>query len=181
MSDDMAVAEDRTTFDEAHPPLMTELTTEEGERVEVPTERLPRLLFWHVLLRPFVPPKKTKGGIILADQVAEANEYHVPCYQVLQVGPLAFTHPRLRGVERRGSRRTRQERDHQADADLESWREHEITDLARGQILPEPGDWVIIKKHSGIRLQIMGADLRVVADDDILAVIDSPAGWKSYI
>ena len=176
MSDDMAVAEDRTTFDEAHPPLMTELTTEEGERVEVPTERLPRLLFWHVLLRPFVPPKKTKGGIILADQVAEANEYHVPCYQVLQVGPLAFTHPRLRGGVRLGWRRE----ESPIDSTME-WREHEWHDFAPGQILPEPGDWVIIKKHSGIRLQLMGADLRVVADDDILAVIDSPAGWKSYI
>ena len=176
MSDDMAVAEDRTTFDEAHPPLMTELTTEEGERVEVPTDRLPRLLFWHVLLRPFVPPKKTKGGIILADQVAEANEYHVPCYQVLQVGPLAFAHPRLLSTKRCGWRQEKE-----GELGIVDWEAYEYADPADGQILPEPGDWVIIKKHSGIRLQIMGADLRVVADDDILAVIDSPAGWKSYI
>lgn len=175
MNDDLAVAEDRTRFEEAHPPLTMELTDDEGESVEVPTERLPRLLFWHVLLRPWVPPKKTKGGIILADQVADANEYHVPCYQILKLGPLAFSHPRLRGGEIQGWRRE------EATEGGVDWIEKELRIVAEGQIMPEVGDWVLIKQHCGIRWQLLGANLRLVSDDDIIAVIDSPTGWKSYI
>lgn len=175
MNDDLAVAEDRTRFEEAHPPLMMELTDDEGERVEIPTERLPRLLFWHVLLRPWVPPKKTKGGIILADQVSEANEHHVPCYQILQLGPLAFTHPRLLGGDRHGWRSEDGE-----PGNLE-WHEQELVDPAEGQVMPKVGDWVLIKKHCGARYQINGATLLICNDDDILGAIDSPTGWKSYI
>lgn len=178
MNDDLAVAEDRTRFEEAHPPLTMELTDDEGESVEVPTERLPRLLFWHVLLRPWVPPKKTKGGIILADQVADANEYHVPCYQVLKLGPLAFTHPRLRGGGRIGERREWHDNDVVGKI---RWIETESVDTSEGQYLPSVGDWVLIKQHCGIRWQLLGANLRLVSDDDIIAVIDSPTGWKSYI
>jgi len=36
------------------------------------------------------------------------------------------------------------------------------------------GDWVLITKYAGSRIRIEGGELRIVNDDEILAVIDHP-------
>ena len=36
------------------------------------------------------------------------------------------------------------------------------------------GDWVIFGRYAGARFQIDGGDMRLLNDDEILAVIDSP-------
>tara|TARA_R110000824_G_scaffold28451_2_gene95609 strand:- start:1259 stop:1666 length:408 start_codon:yes stop_codon:yes gene_type:complete len=36
------------------------------------------------------------------------------------------------------------------------------------------GDWVLITRYSGARIKIEGGELRIVNDDEILAVIDDP-------
>jgi co-chaperonin GroES (HSP10) len=35
-------------------------------------------------------------------------------------------------------------------------------------------DWVLITKYAGSRIRIEGGELRIVNDDEILAVIDDP-------
>lgn len=176
MMPDMADASRAERFEDAHPPLMVEMTTEDGSTVQVPRHRLPRLLYWHVLVRPFVPPKKA-GSIYLPDQVAEANDYHVPVFQVIGIGPLAFKHPRLRGGDARGWRQ-------ELPSDVvgkTDWHEREEKELADDQQLPQLDDWVLIKRHAGQAYKVDGCEIRLINDDDIIGVIDSPTGWASYV
>jgi len=36
------------------------------------------------------------------------------------------------------------------------------------------GDWILITKYSGSRIQIDGGELRIINDDEVLAVLDDP-------
>jgi len=38
----------------------------------------------------------------------------------------------------------------------------------------QEGDWVLITKYSGSRIQIEGGELRIINDDEVLAVLDDP-------
>jgi hypothetical protein len=92
------------------------------------------------------------------------------------LGPLAFTHPRLRGGARHGLRREMPAHD-----GFEQWHEEEHVEFAEGVVPPRPGEWVIVRKFSGIQLTLENVTLKICNDDDILAVIDGPAGWKAYV
>lgn len=167
--------DDRTEFHDAHPPLSQEIA-DIGDQPELPAHRIPRLLNWTVLLRPWTPPKSTKGGVLLPDQVAEANDYLTYIAQVVAMGPLAFRHPRLRGGDRQVYR------GRQVDsAGNERTFERIEHDFADGQEPPKVGDWVMFRKHSGQRFEINEVQLRMCSDDDILAVLDSPVGWRAYV
>jgi co-chaperonin GroES (HSP10) len=168
------LADDRTEFYQTHGVL--NLVAEDGSTVLVDRDRLPRLIGWTVLLQPWSPPAQTKGGIFLPDQVKDANDHLTYLFKVLALGPLAFTHPRLRGGARHGQRSSMAPRDGE-----EFWTEIERTDFAEGVVPPEVDDWVIVRKYAGIRLELNGADLKLCNDDDILAVVDSPQGWKVYV
>jgi co-chaperonin GroES (HSP10) len=174
MSDELG---DRTRFEEAHPPLTLDVIDDDGEQKSIPAGRLPRLMGWTVLLQPWTAPKATKGGILLPDQVSDANDYLTYVFRVVALGPLAFTHPRLRGGARRGVRFEEKAQ----DTGGEHWREYEWSDFAEGVVPPQPGDWVIVRKFSGIQLTLENVTLKICNDDDILAVIDGPAGWKAYV
>lgn len=165
---------DDVLFEEAYQQVSVQATTEEGKVVDIPPERLPKLLGWTVLLRPWAAPEKV-GGLFLPDTVRDANEFMAYIFQVVALGPLAFTHPRLRGGLRHGSRWTMKE------GSIESWHYTEETDLAEGIELPKPGDWVIVRKFAGIDLRFDGGRLRICNDDDIIATIDSPDGWQAYV
>lgn len=188
---ELAEGQDRTRFEVAHPPLTLEMFDEDGNEVAINPARLPRLLGWTVLLMPWSPPKRTKGGIILADTTIDANDYLTNVFRVIALGPLAFTHPRLRGGAKKGTRRSSSGSPNQwsyvastgyvgGDSTTE-WHEHEETEFAPGVTPPKAGDWVILRKYTGIMLELEGVRLRIANDDDILAVIDSPNGWKAYV
>jgi len=38
----------------------------------------------------------------------------------------------------------------------------------------QEGDWVIFGRYAGARIKIEGGDLRLLNDDDVLAVISDP-------
>ena len=38
----------------------------------------------------------------------------------------------------------------------------------------EEGDWVIITRYAGSRVKIDGGELRIINEDEILAVVDDP-------
>lgn len=40
------------------------------------------------------------------------------------------------------------------------------------------GDFVIIKAYSGARISVFGKELRLIHDDDVLAVVDDPRGIR---
>ena len=54
---------------------------------------------WRVVVAPLAPPKKTKGGIILSDDTADAQEYLCAYGLLLSVGPLAYKEKRLVGED----------------------------------------------------------------------------------
>ena len=51
---------------------------------------LPPAVGWKILVRVWTPPEKTKGGILLPDQVIDDREYLTTVGRVVSVGPLAW-------------------------------------------------------------------------------------------
>ena len=165
-------AEDRTRFEQAHPPIAL---ADGAEARELPSHRLPRLMGWQVLLQPRQLPEQTKGGLFLPDQVKDINEHHNCIYKVLKLGPLAFTAERLRGGRRRSFRQETVKDDVTV---VEEWEEVEF---AEGQQPPEVGDWVFVRKYSGTIFEVDDVSLRMCSDDDIVAVVRDPTGYKAYV
>ena len=53
-------------------------------------ERLPNPTGYRLLVLPYAGPKKTKGGLILADQTHDTIQMTTVCAYVLKLGPLAY-------------------------------------------------------------------------------------------
>ena len=53
-------------------------------------EELPQPSGWRLLVLPFTPKEKTKGGIIIAQESLEKLRIATNCGYVLKVGPLAY-------------------------------------------------------------------------------------------
>lgn len=53
-------------------------------------DRIPRPTGWRIVVLPFRPPKKTKSGIVLAEQAVERQQIATVCGYVVSTGPLAY-------------------------------------------------------------------------------------------
>jgi co-chaperonin GroES (HSP10) len=53
-------------------------------------DRIPKPTGWRIVVLPFRPPKKSKGGIVLADQAVERQQIATVCGYVVATGPLAY-------------------------------------------------------------------------------------------
>jgi co-chaperonin GroES (HSP10) len=53
-------------------------------------DRIPKPTGWRLVVLPFKPPKKTKGGLLLAEQAIEKQQVATVCGYVVDVGPLAY-------------------------------------------------------------------------------------------
>lgn len=53
-------------------------------------DRIPKPTGWRIVVLPFRPPKKSKGGIVLADQAVERQQIATVCGYVVSTGPLAY-------------------------------------------------------------------------------------------
>jgi chaperonin GroES len=103
-------------------------------------DRIPRPTGWRLVVLPFRPPRKTKSGIVLADQAVERQQLATVCGYVVSTGPLAY-----------------------ADTDkfpFGPW--------------CKKGDWVIFGRYAGARISIDGGEIRILNDDEILAVVNDP-------
>ena len=76
---------------------LSECYVAEDDRVLDPTlaskeiiDRLPQPTGWHVLIAPFNPPKKSKGGILLNQKTLEEDAIQTNVGYVLRMGPLAY-------------------------------------------------------------------------------------------
>ena len=54
-------------------------------------DRIPKPTGWRVVVLPFRPPKKSKGGIVLAEQAVERQQLATVCGYVVDTGPLAYS------------------------------------------------------------------------------------------
>jgi|TARA_R110000772_G_scaffold242446_1_gene355040 chaperonin GroES len=107
--------------------------------------KLPQPTGYRILILPFSPKQKTKGGIYLADSVLEKERIGTNVGFVVALGPDAY-------------------RD--------------------GNKFPEGAwcqvrDWVIFGRYAGARLKIEGGELRLLNDDEILAVVSNPEDIQS--
>ena len=73
--------------------------TLKDEDVKIPTDpesidkiidKIPEPTGWRILVRPFTPAKKTKGGIIMSDESHERVALTTVCAFVLKMGPLCY-------------------------------------------------------------------------------------------
>ena len=103
-------------------------------------DMIPKPTGWRLVVLPFRPAKKTKGGILLAEQVVEKQNVATVCGYVLSVGPLAY-------------------------ADSEKFPD--------GPWCKE-GDWVVFARYAGARINIEGGEIRILNDDEILALVRDP-------
>jgi len=53
-------------------------------------DRIPRPTGWRIVILPYRGAKKSKGGIVLADQTIEKQQITTVCGYVLSVGELAY-------------------------------------------------------------------------------------------
>jgi len=53
-------------------------------------DRIPKPTGWRIVVLPFRPPKKSKGGIMLADQAVERQQIATVCGYVVSTGSLAY-------------------------------------------------------------------------------------------
>lgn len=109
---------------------------------------------WRILVEPVAVQEKTDGGIVLSEMNKEAQKYLRHFGQVIDVGPLVYQDPKFKD--------------------------------RLGFVKPfcELGDWVAYGRHAGQDIYIKQFDadgkdigvlpLKLLNDDDILAVIDDP-------
>ena len=114
-----------------------------AEEEESETSKLPTPTGWRILIMPYTPPKETKGGIALPDEVHERERLSTVVGLVMAVGPLAY-----RDTNKFGD-------------STDPWCKEK--------------DWVLFGRYAGSRFKIDGGELRILNDDEILAVVDDPS------
>ena len=60
------------------------------ETIEIQRDQLPEPSGWRILVLPFTPKEKTKGGIIIAQESLEKLRIATNCGYVIKLGPLAY-------------------------------------------------------------------------------------------
>lgn len=119
----------------------------EPEKTE--TAKLPIPTGWRILIMPYIPPKVSKGGVEIPDEVHERERLAINVGLVMAVGPLAYKDRNKFGNQ---------------DDKNENW-----------DPWCKEKDWVIFGKYAGSRFKIDGGELRLLNDDEILAVIEDPS------
>lgn len=122
-------------------PLVIEESSITPEAIEAgETIKLPRPTGYRVLILPYTPSNKTKGGILLASETVDREKIATVVGYVVALGPDAY---------------------------------NDTVKFPDGAWC-QKGDWVIFGRYAGARFKIDGGDMRLLNDDEILAVIDNP-------
>jgi len=106
------------------------------------TAKLPVPTGWRILIMPYTPPKVTKGGIEIPDEVLDRERLAINVGLVMAVGPLAYKDENKFGNEPPWCKKS---------------------------------DWVMFGKYAGSRFSIDGGELRLLNDDEVLAVVEDPS------
>ena len=132
---------------------MTEIAFREpAKEIEVQLPLQP--VGWRVLIRPY-KPKDTYGesDIVIADEALESEELLTYVGQVVAMGDQCF-----KAVTRSG------------------------IDMSTIEPKPKVGDWVMFGTYGGQSIQMKnGTKYLIMNDDGIMAVIDDPTQFRSYL
>ncbi len=110
-------------------------------------DSLPQPTGWRILVLPFTPRDKTKGGILISQESLDKLRISTNCGYVLKLGPLAY-------------------------GDKERY--------PTGPWCKEK-DWVIFARYAGSRLPIVGGEVRLLNDDEVLGTIKNPEDVLHHI
>ena len=120
---------------------LAEETTLTPEAIEAgETSKLPRPTGYRVLILPYTPNSKSKGGIILTNETVDREKIATVVGYVVALGPDAYG---------------------------------DTNKFPDGPWCNK-GEWVIFGRYAGARFKIDGGDMRLLNDDEVLAVIDNP-------
>lgn len=137
------------------------------EDVTIP-EGLPQPMLWRVLIMPVQPASMSKGtngvSIALPAQVQDADSHLNYIGKVVALGPLA-------GKSEKFENPLWNER-------LE---EEQKKSIPRWLWEIGVGDWVCYGRYAGQRIEYQGVKLVLVADDEVLAKIGGPEGYRLYV
>ena len=111
-------------------------------------DRLPNPTGWRLLILPYRGKGKTEGGIYLPDATIERESVATVCGYVLKVGPLAYKDRSKFG---------------NPDEPKKVW-----------EPWCKEKDWVIFGRYAGARFKIDGGEVRILNDDEVIAVIQDP-------
>ncbi len=105
----------------------------------------------HLVVKPYIRPTKA-GEVMLPEALRAEDQHHSVAAQVIDVGPTAYTNETYCG----------------------------------GLAWTEVGDWVFIPRVAGARVAMKDSEgndtmLRIVKEDDIIAVINDPSEWEIRI
>jgi len=118
------------------------------EKAQSQLDKLPRPTGYRILIVPYSYPRASKGGILLADSTLKTEELATTVGYVVSLGPDAYS-----------------------DA---------------GKFPDGPwcktGDYILFGRYAGARIVMQGEDnddlpLRLLNDDEVLAVIDNPEDY----
>jgi co-chaperonin GroES (HSP10) len=113
----------------------------ENEAEDIPA-KLPRILFYRLLVMPVKPKRMTSGGILLPDASLEAQELFNPYGRLVYAGEACFRSKNL------------------------------SVDGSPLQVKPNVGDWVWYGRGAGAKIQYAGRKFLILNDDELLGIID---------
>lgn len=129
------------------------------EDIVIPAD-LPQPTLWRILVMPVQPASRSKGthgsSIALPAQTQDSDSHLNYIGKVVAMGPLAGRNDRYLNPE--------------PDADGPFW----LWDIG-------VGDWVAFGRYSGQRIEYQGVKFILVNDDEILAKVNGPDGFRAYI
>jgi len=124
---------------------------------EVPRERkaedqldkLPRPTGYRVLIVPYTQPPRSKGGILLAETTLKTEELATTIGYVIALGPDCYL---------------------------------DVNKFPDGKPWCKPKDYVMFGRYAGARIVMQGENnddlpLRLINDDEILAVVENPEDY----
>ena len=114
---------------------------------------VPIAVGWKVIVKPKTGKTESEHGIDLSATV-DAQEHLVYVGELIEVGEAAFMTRTTGGL------------------DMSTWK-----------VRPQVGDHVIFAPYGGLRIRQRGekSELRLMNDTDIMAVIDDPDAYYSWI
>ncbi len=125
----------------------------------------PQPMLWKVLIMPIQPASFSKGThgtrIALPEQSKDADSYLNYIGRVAAVGPLAGKSSRYENPDYK----------YQGTPTCE---QRYLWDI-------KPGDWVCYGRYAGQRIEYQGVKFILANDDEILAKIDGPEGFRAYV
>lgn len=152
-------------------------------------EGIPQPMLWRVLLMPVQPASRSKGthgkSIHLPAQTQDNDSYLNYIGRVAAMGPLAGKSERYQNpayvVPKEMLREYHNSLMEGEDFARFEQRVADVNTEPRWLWDIKVGDWVCYGRYSGQRIEFQGVKFILANDDEILAKISGPDGFRAYI